>query len=263
MELSLIILNKENEILASAKDTNEVNLVYDKEYQEGDKVVITVSKPNAHLHVQVDDALGDAFVYATQKELVYEIPFGSKKLSMSPKVFTGDLHLLYVRVAEEKELSNYRNLALNVMDQHGETGCFPHGSANVETRGESVFAAKNAIDGVRENHSHGNWPYESWGINMQDDAVMKLDFGRKVLAEKIVLYTRSDFPHDNWWESVTLTFSDGEKKVWALEKSDKAHVLDLNNKELEWLTLGELIKADDPSPFPALTQIEIYGRDIQ
>lgn len=263
MELSLSIKNKNNETLASSKNIHEVNLVYDKEYQEGDKIVITVSKPEVHLHIQVDDALGDAFVYVKQNEITYEIPFGTKRLSMSPKVFSGNLHLLYVRVAEEKELRNYRNLALNVMDQHGETGCYPHAGANATTRGESVFAAKNAIDGVRENHSHGNWPYESWGINMQDDAVMKLEFGRKVIAEKIVLYTRSDFPHDNWWESVTLTFSNGEKEIWTLEKSDKPHVLNLGEKQLEWLTFGELIKADDPSPFPALTQIEVYGRDIK
>lgn len=262
MELSLGILNKNNETLAYIKDNKEVNLVYNKAYEEGDKIVITVSKPEVHLHIQVDDALGDSLVYVTQNRIIYEIPFGTKRLSMSPKVFTGSMHLLYARVAEEKELGNYRNLSLNVMDQHGDSGCYPHASANVETRGESVFAAKNAIDGVRENHSHGNWPYESWGINMQDDASMKLEFGRKIHAEKIVLYTRSDFPHDNWWEKVTLTFSDGEKIEWTLEKSDKAHVLNLGEKQLEWLTLSDLIKADDPSPFPALTQIEVYGRDI-
>lgn len=262
MELSIGIVNKNNESLAFVKDTKEVNLVYDKEYQEGDKIIISVSKPEVHLHIQVDDALGDALVYVTNQEITYEIPFGTKRLSMSPKIFTGNIHLLYVREANEKELANYRNLALNVMDQHGDTGCYPHASANVETRGESVFAAKNSIDGVRANHSHGNWPYESWGINMQDDALMKLEFGRKIIAEKIVLYTRSDFPHDNWWEKVTLTFSDGEKVEWSLEKSNKAHTLNLGEKSLEWLTFGELIKADDPSPFPALTQIEVYGRDF-
>lgn len=25
--------------------------------------------------------------------------------------------------------------------------------------------------------------------------------------------------------------------------------------------MGDLIKADDPSPFPALTQIEVYGKE--
>jgi len=27
--------------------------------------------------------------------------------------------------------------------------------------------------------------------------------------------------------------------------------------------LSDLIKADDPSPFPALTQMEVYGRDAK
>ena len=48
-------------------------------------------------------------------------------------------------------------------------------SANVETRGESVFAARNAIDGVKANRSHGAWPFESWGINRQDDAQLTLE----------------------------------------------------------------------------------------
>lgn len=179
---------------------------------------------------------------------------------MSPKVFSGNKHYLYAEVAREDEITAYRNLALNPADQHKEVPCYPHATANVETRGESVFAAKNAIDGVRANRSHGEWPYESWGINMQDDAAMKLDFGRPVLADRIVLYTRSDFPHDNWWQQVTIRFSDGSEQEFPLEKSNRAHVLPISEKEITWLELCNLIKAKDPSPFPALSQIEVYGR---
>ena len=65
-----------------------------------------------------------------------------------------------VRRALETDVHAYRNLALNVNDQHGNTVCFPRAHANVETRGESVFAAMNAIDGVTENRStaHGPMP---------------------------------------------------------------------------------------------------------
>jgi hypothetical protein len=126
-----------------------------------------------------------------------------------------------------------------------------------------VFAARNAIDGVCENRSHGEWPYESWGINMQDDAEMKLDFGRLVETDKIVLYTRSDFPHDNWWTQVDLSFSDGTQITWDLEKSSLPHVLTFEKKQVTWLKLGNLIKAQDPSPFPALSQIEVYGKVVR
>ena len=125
-----------------------------------------------------------------------------------------------------------------------------------------MFAARNAIDGVCENRSHGEWPYESWGINRQDDAEMTEEFGREVEADKIVLYTRADFPHDNWWRQVTLTFSDGTSIDWELEKSSLPHVLPMEKKNVTWVKLSNLIKADDPSPFPALSQIEGYGRVV-
>lgn len=56
---------------------------------------------------------------------------------------------------------------LNPYDSHETKGIYPHAQANVETRGEAVFAARNAIDGVFANWSHGEWPYQSWGINMR------------------------------------------------------------------------------------------------
>ena len=177
----------------------------------------------------------------------------------SPKIFSGESHLVTARKAREWEYESYRNLAVNVMDQHGDTNCYPHATANVETRGESVFAARNAIDGVLANESHGYWPYESWGINQQDDAELTLEFGRPVDFDEIVLYTRADFPHDNWWEQVTFTFSDGSEETVSLEKSVKPHIIPMKKSGITWLKFGKLIKADDPSPFPALTQIEVYG----
>ena len=73
----------------------------------------------------------------------YKIPFGEKRVNMSPKTFSGSKHLIHIRKAYSFEYEAYRNLALNINDCHGETNCYPHASANVETRGESVFAAMN------------------------------------------------------------------------------------------------------------------------
>ncbi|MBR5968638.1 MAG: carbohydrate-binding protein, partial [Lachnospiraceae bacterium] len=160
------------------------------------------------------------------------------------------------------EINCYRNLALNPFDQHEECGVFPHASANVETRGEAVFAARNAIDGCIAALSHGEWPYESWGINRQDDAEFRLDFGRKVNIDRIVLYTRSDFPHDNYWIRATLAFSDGSEETVNMEKKvQEPHVFEIKREGIEWIILKNLIKADDPSPFPALTQFMAFGTE--
>lgn len=261
-KLEIKIVNKEAQKMAQSIGQGEVQLFYEKEYKQGDQIVIRAEGDNKHLVIQIDDALGATQVYLKGEVITYTIPFGEQRDSMSPKVFMGDKHYLYVREAREEEIHNYRNLAVNVMDQHGEVNAYPHAAANVETRGESVFAAKNAIDGVTLNDSHGNWPYASWGINRQDNAEFSLKFGRVVEIDQVILYTRADFPHDNWWRQVKLSFSDGSEIIWNMEKSNLPHKMKFEPKKVEWIKLSHLIKADDPSPFPALTQIQVYGKDI-
>lgn len=244
---------------AAASGVREAVLAWSGAYEEGDEIRFTLPEENQYYMIKVDDVLEESFIYSITTELTYKIPFAEKKDSMNQKAFTGERHYLTVRTAREDEVKAYKNLARNASAQHEFAGYYPFASANVETRGESVFAAKNAIDGVVANLSHGKWPYASWGINMQDDAEFKLEFGRLVDIDRIVLYTRADFPHDNWWTEVTFTFSDGTQETVSLEKRIEGHELAIQRKNIAWLTFGNLIKADDPSPFPALTQIEVYG----
>ena len=258
--LTLKVINRNGEIICEATGDGFVDLVCRREYEEGDCILLETSEKDIHINVQFDDALGKSQIFM-KDNLCFEIPFNEKRLNRSAKIFSGDLHYLYAEETIESEIYCYRNLALNQNDQHKEVGCFPHASANVETRGESVFAAQNAIDGVRANLWHGSWPWTSWGINRQADAEIKIDFGRTVYTDKIVLYTRADFPHDSWWTQVTLHFSDGSSIDWKLEKSALPHTLEFEQKEISWIMMNQLIKAEDESPFPALTQIEVYGAD--
>lgn len=262
VELTLKIERPGNGVICVSRGLGQAGMVFSDEYQEGDVIILESSEDHIHLVYQVDDALGSALVYITDKCIRYAVPFGEKRICYSPKVFSGKKHYLYVRQAAEAEAAAYRNLAVNVMDQHGDTHCYPHASANVETRGESVFAARNAIDGVVENRSHGEWPYASWGINRDPNACLKLEFGREVKIDRIALTTRADFPHDSWWTQATFTFSDGSSIDFPMEKSEEAHVCTFETKKISWLTVDKLIKADDPSPFPALSQIEVYGTDV-
>ena len=259
-KLILKVLDRNDTTICEASGEGFVDLVCKKEYEEGDKIILQTSEKNIHINVQLDDALGKAQMFL-KEDLSFEIPFGEKRFNRSAKIFSGNLHYLYAEEATESEVYAYRNLALNQNDQHREVGCYPHASANVETRGESVFAAQNAIDGVRANLWHGSWPWTSWGINRQADAEIKIDFGRTVWTDKIVLYTRADFPHDSWWTQVTLHFSDGSSMDWELQKTNLAQVLEFEKKEISWIMMNQLIKADDESPFPALTQLEVYGAD--
>lgn len=258
-ELKIAIKNQQGEVKCQVCDQDQIVMVYQGFYEPGDTIIFNTTEWNTYYVIRVDDTMDEAYVYLAGASVMYTIPFEEKKVSHNPKAFTGERHYITMRKANAYENTSYRNLAKNVMDQHGDPGCYPHAYANVETRGESVFAARNAIDGVTANQSHGAWPYESWGINMQDDAEITLDFGRPVDFDRIVLYTRADFPHDNWWVKATLSYSDGTSQVVKMEKSVKPHVFLIVKKGITWVKIGELIKADDPSPFPALSQIEVYG----
>lgn len=259
-KLCLTIKNENQEILATASGDREVNLVYAGEYKEGDSILLEVPQESCFVWLQWDDAIGKSLVYLTGN-VNYTIPFGERKNNLSPRAFSGERHLLFAKLAREFELKNYRNLAVNVCDHHEINNIYPHATANVETRGEAVFVAQNAIDGVTVSNNHGNWPYQSWGINRQEDARIRIDFGRMVLTDRIVIYLRTDFPHDNWWQQVSLEFSDGSRIDVSLQKLEGPQEIVFEHKKISWIEMCDMKKADDPSPFPALTQIEVYGTE--
>ncbi len=261
--LCLRVEDKNGNLLSLARGESEVNLFHTSEYSAGDKIVLESSEENIFLWLQFDDLIGKSMIYLKEKYVSYEIPFEDKKNNISKKAFSGDQHLLSVKKARDFEINQYRNLAFSVVDYHKNTSHFPHVEANVETRGEAVFAAQNAIDGSTFNSYHGNWPFQSWGINRQADAMFKLNFGRKVKVDRIIIYLRADFPHDNWWKCGKIKFSDESILDLNFIKSEGYQEFIFEEKTIEWLEFGELINSDEPSEFPALTQIEVYGVEFK
>lgn len=254
------VLSAEDSVLAEIEGDTELNLVFEHEYADGDKIVVS-GCDEKYIWIMFDEAMGKSLTYV-KDTLTYYVPYGEKKCNISPKAFSGKLHLINVREAYDFEIKAYQNLAYNVNDQHENISSFPHAAANVETRGESVFAARNAIDGVTANALHGLWPFASWGINKNPDAVLHLEFGRKVKTDRIVVYFRADFPHDSWWEEISICFSDGSKMTVPMKKTHLGQEILFEEKEIMWLELCELKKAADESPFPALTQIEVFGYNV-
>lgn len=259
--LTLEIQDEQGLVKESRSEDARVNLVYPKGYEPGDAIVLRSTEVPVYLVIQLDDSMPPALTYLSEEVFRFVIPHGEKKVAYSPKSFAGEMHVISARAALPEEIQAYKNLALNPYDQHGNASCYPHAAANAETRGESVFAARNAINGNTANDSHGEWPYESWGINGREDAEITVYFGRSVIIDKVILTLRADFPHDNYWEQVTLRFPDGGSHTASLVKTHQPQEILLSPRTVDQVTLGELIKSDDPSPFPALTQIEVYGRE--
>lgn len=257
MTLSII---RNGETIAEAINGEELYLVFRDSYQEGDIICFSPGERGFYT-IQLDEAMQKVTLYSTGEEYRLAIPFGERKRPYPPVAFSSERHYLSARKALPYEYP-YRNLAYNPYDWDANHSLFPHASANIETRGESVFAARNIIDGFIAANSHGSWPFESWGINRNPDAELSIDFGRIVAIDRLRFYNRADFPHDSWWTEGLVSFSDGSELTCSFEKKDGAQEFLFSEKKVSSLKLSHLIKTqDDPSPFPSLIQLEVLGRE--
>jgi hypothetical protein len=233
-------------------------------FQEGDKIIVEVEAENQYLFVKLDETLNESLIFLKGKQWIYQPMLTTNGLeSICENAFRGKRHYCQVRLAKDYEIKQYRNLALNPHDQKDDSQAYPHAFANVETRNDATFFARNAIDGIFANHSHGSYPYQSWGINQQKDAALTIDFGRQVSLNQIGLTLRSDFPHDSYWTQVTVIFDNGDRQTFKTEKKTSPQYFDFAAIETRKIVLTDLIKNEtDPSPFPALTEIECFGFNL-
>lgn len=261
--IELRIENVRGAVVAQSEGGTEAFLFARHVFAEGDRLVVAVEGAPCHLDITLDAGMPPARIYLRESPFVFTVPFGARRKAYPPQAFSGELQRLSCRLVRPEELGARRNLALNPYDDHGEARAFPHAFANVETRGEAVFAARNAIDGEKANTDHGFWPFTSWGINRDPDATLTIDFRRPVTIDEIVFTLRADFPHDAWWERASLTvLPDGETQTFPLVKTGASQRFAIEARRVESVRLHSLIKADDPSPFPALTQVELWGCEV-
>ncbi len=260
--MKITLLNKEGTILCEAEGERTVNLdIKDHVYEEGDHLVFdTGSDQPDTVMVSPDESLPEAELYVTGGSFTYQIPAGEETMRFSPNAFAGNKHLVSMRKPLDIEVTYPRDLALNPMDQHKIEGVYPHVTATAETRGEFVFHARNVVNGCTANSGHGEWPYMSWGVNLDPTAVLRVDFGRPIVTNLIALRIRADFPHDSFWTSADVVFSDGSSITWALEKTGEEQLLTFADKETTFIELKNLVKSPDSSTFPALSCLRVFGK---
>ena len=260
--MELRIVDKDGKKRAGAGGRDSAELCFAGEYAVGDRIEVQSDTYPIALALRFDPAIGEALVWLTGPRLEFPVPCGEPRDPYPPGAFGPGNKRLSVSRADEQIWKSYRNLSVNPLDRRGASAYFPHCTATVETRDESVFAARNTIDGVVEPFCHGAWPYQSWGDAEDPRAEIMIEFGRPVIADKLVINLRADFPHDNYWKQARLFFSDGGGMALDLKKSGDDQAFVFPARKTEWVKLTELVKdADDPSPFPALTQWAVYGHD--
>jgi rhamnogalacturonyl hydrolase YesR len=170
--------------------------------------------------------------------------------------------VLSVFVEQGKSSADYRNVALNPTDNSGSSpSSFPHATSNSEYN-QHEFAARCAIDGNRRNDDvHG---CGSWGPQKVPGIWWRLDFGRAVAIDKLVLFLRAAWsatpvPHDSYWKEAIVEFSDGSKLKLNLGQKSTGQEFTFERKIVSWLTLKDLVPAEDK--WCALCEFEAWGRD--
>lgn len=270
--MEIALLSASDQVIDTSRNgESDGYLRLDHVYAEGDYVQVEFERQllPSFFWVQVDAALVPSLLYFTQSTWHYVIPTDELAVthpeheSIYPETaFAGKTHLIRIWKPDASEVSEERNVAFNSYDQAVHSGAYPHASANIETRHDPTFAARNAIDGYRLNDHHGKFPYQSWGINQDPTARFTLTFGRPIKLTRLAITLRADFPHDSYWTQGTLRLSDGSQMLLHFTKTDQRQMFDINKEVISELQLSDLIKADDDSPFPALIEIEAYGCEL-
>ncbi|MBQ9251699.1 MAG: carbohydrate-binding protein [Clostridia bacterium] len=258
--MEVLVLNAQGEYLAQGSHPQEISLCVDRVWEEGDRMEIQAD-PGSHVAFRLVGAVLESRVYLPQGRMTWRVPFGEHRRGYQDGVFEGKRQVVTARLLEAAELEGEYDLARNPADLRGDTDFYPHCTANVETRDESVFAARNVIDGLRLNTYHGEWPFESWGIGAREDAWCKIDFGREVIVNRMALTLRADFPHDAYWVAGHVVTSDGAEIAYSLEKTGERQWIDLGDRKVSWLRLERMQKSDDPSAFPSLRSWEVFGTE--
>ncbi|MCK4293237.1 MAG: hypothetical protein KAY65_08570 [Planctomycetes bacterium] len=160
-----------------------------------------------------------------------------------------------------EEIRNpYRNVALNPRDVQGYARSWPHASSNSEYHNMPAFAARNAINGRTENTGHGG-KFPSWGPDKLKGLWWKVDFGRLVEIDKVTLYIRADFPHDDYWHSATIEFSDGTKESITIKKTAGPQEFKFDKRIVSSLRFTDLVEAE-PLGWCGFTEVQVWGRDV-
>ena len=276
--IAIEIRDEYGNVRQKTENRGHCELVWYGSYEPGDHIIVKAF-PSSFVRIQIDQKLPPAEVYIKKGCFDFPVPFGCAKEAYPEEAFTGVYHQLSAYYPGENR--GFRLLSENPLDIREEdtshlsqdspvpffeceNEVYPHCTASVETRKESVFAARNTIDGMIITEGHGHYPFTSWGNANDPDSHIDLWFGRSVCVEEIHLFLRTDFPHDNHWKEVTLFFDDGHEIPIALEKTGACQSVILPSPRVtSYIRLGKLKKDENnPSPFASLVQWRVFGREV-
>jgi hypothetical protein len=171
--------------------------------------------------------------------------------------------------------STYQNLALNPNDIHDNwtaANGYPHATSNSEYPAPTTLPANpeyyalNAIDGKTANAVETQNP--AWGPNTIANPWWRVAFGKLVQVDSVVIWIRADWtttapiPHDSYWKSATLVFSDSSKVDIVIDSTAKAQGYKFTSRATNSLTITNLVPHTPGwRGWCALAEVQAWGFD--
>ena len=251
---------------------NEVSISVKDAYAVGDKIKITLPEGQHYVAFCLSKGnVEETILYLPKSTFTYTVQNISQ--SYPAAMSSSRKSTITARIPTAEELAANRNLACNPADLETNKNVYPHAVAsNVHNKTNETdrlhFEARNAIDGFTQNKGHGGWPVQSWGPgnNMSAKDTFKIDFGRDVSITKIVVYIRADFPHETYWNSCTVKFSDGTTQELTFKQTSNAQEFEFDSaKVVSSITFTNFSKgtvSGSDNQWAAWMELQVFGSDI-
>ena len=201
----------------SVKDT-KIDVVYEGEYNEGDKIVISKTDTE-YLSVKIDDTLAESLIFVPISTFEFPIPFGELKKGYDNKEELEEL-LSYAR----KNVPYYENIKSNKLEE------FPVVCKEVMKGGHESFRSKEYLDEskvltVYTSGSSGT-PFKAYQNQEKDD----FHKAALILKNKEIGWNVGD----RWAHLRNWGFGAPASKAECLKKNMvPLSILDLDDEKLE------------------------------
>ena len=147
-----------------------------------------------------------------------------------------------------------RNLALNEDAYTYHLRSYPRVTSNSHYRYRPEFSPNNAINGRRE-------PCQYWRPARRTDLWLKLEFGRPVETERIVIVLKRNDDQGKNWSGATLEFSNGERIPIALKNTSEPQEFTFPKQQCASVSLVDF-QESFPLADNGIVELEVYGKDL-
>lgn len=265
--VSIAVKDGSGTVLAEGKG----ELTYNGTYTRGSDTITFEAPIGAkYMMVQADEYVGiptgsgdsytygESMVYAPDGKVIFTVP--EKTSAYDPMAFEGETHKITARAATEEEIKQYRNLAVNPLDQRPDTNSFPHAITNSVSGSRAQYEPRNAIDGFTVGGGDGSFPYQAWKGTAAEGLEFSVLLGRTASVDKVELSLRSH-ADDGSWSGAVLEFSDGSELPITLQNTNDAQSFTFPEKKISWVRLKNLEAVG--SGCAALSEMKVFGSDIE